>query len=138
VTILTEAKIPIGIRGLYLFLFGVSGVYLLAFFIPMILILSGQGEKYNIDSIDLTHTVSISIISLLVPAIFALTASTSLFYKKSFSRLLIIGYGISAMTGFAWITSGHPLFLFGIMGAIVVFYMWQPNVREYFQSLTRF
>ena len=137
-TILTEAKIPIGIRGLYLFLIGVSGFYLLAFFTPVILILSGEGEKYGSDSIDLTYTFSISAISLLAPAIFALTASTSLFYKKSFSRLLIIGYGISAMTGFAWIASGHPLFLFGIMGALVVFYMWQPHVKEYFQSLNRF
>ena len=72
--------------------------------------------------------------SLLVPGIFALMASAALFSQKDYTRILIIAYGASSLVGLSKV--GHPVFLFAIVGAIVLYYMWQPYVRDYFKQLT--
>ncbi len=135
-TILSSNQVPIGLQGLSLFLIGVGTVYLIAYFgMLMYTFQALDGNYFGFDSSNLTYYLTLEVVAYLVPGIFSLSASAALFFKKKFAKILLISYGITALVGLGGIVSGHPSFLFGIMGAITLYYMWQPHVREYFRHI---
>ena len=134
-TILSTNEVPIGIRGLAIFLIGVGGLYLTIFAGYMIATLGENAVNYGVTSSNLLNYLIIDIVNYLIPAVFALSASYALFFQKKFARILIILYGCISLLAFQVIVSGHPFFLFGIIGVLTLYYMWQPHVREYFMTL---
>ncbi|WP_428324501.1 hypothetical protein [Nitrosopumilus sp.] len=132
-TILSSNEIPIGLRGLSIFLIGMSAICLTAFIGITMFVSDIQSGKYLVDLPSLEEFLFYPILSLLVPGIFALTASVALFSQKDYARVLIIAYGGSSLVGFLKVE--HPVFLFAIVGAIVLYYMWQPHVKDYFKRL---
>ena len=133
-TILSSNKVPIGLRGLSIFLIGIGAVHLTAFVGLMMFIFDIQSEKYLETLPSFEEFLLFPVLPFLVSGIFALMASAALFSQKSYARLLIIAYGIPSLLGFLKI--GHPVLLFAIVGAIILYYMWQPHVKDYFKQLT--
>lgn len=133
-TILTEAKIPIGIRSLSVFLIGMGAIYLTSFIGVTMFVFDMQSEKYLVELPSFEEFLFYPVLSLLVPGIFALMASTALFSQKDHARILIIVYGTSSLVGFLKV--GHPVFVFAIFGVVILYYMWQPHVKDYFRQLT--
>ena len=134
-TILNSREVPVGIQGLAVFLIGIGGVYITLFTGYMIAALGENAVNYGVTISNLSNYLTMYIINYLTPAVFALSASYTLFSQKKFARILIILYGCAALPAFQFIVSGHPFFLFGIIGALTLYYMWQPRVRAYFQFL---
>jgi len=134
VTILSTSEVPIGIRGLAIFLIGIGGFYLTIFVSYMIATLGENAVNYGVTPSNLPNYLIMDVVNYLIPAVFALSASYALFSQKKFARILTILYGCTSLLAFQVIVSGHPFFLFGIIGAFTLYYMWQPHVREYFQQ----
>ena len=131
-TILNSNQIPIGIRGLTIFLIGIGAVCLTTFIGLMMFVSDMQSGKYLADLPFFEEFLFYPILSILVPGIFALMASIALSSQKDYARILIIAYGSSSLVGLLKV--GHPVFLFAIVGGIVLYYMWQPHVRDYFKQ----
>ena len=135
-TILTSNKIPVGLRGLSIFLIGMGAVYITAFVSLLMFIFDIQSGKYPAELFpSLEEFLYSPLLKFLAPGVFALTASAALFSQKKYAQHLIIAYGITSLLGFQGIISGHPVFLFAIIGGIVLYYMWQPHVKDYFKQL---
>ncbi len=134
-TILSANEVPLGLRGLAIFLIGIGVVYITAFIIYVTVALGENAANYGVTASNLSNYLTMDVVNYLMPAIFALSASYALFSQKKFARMLIILYGCTALPAFHGIISGHPIFLFGIMGAIAIYYVWQPHVRAYFEFL---
>lgn len=134
-TILSTNKIPLGLKGLALLLIGVGGLFLSMFVIYVATALGENAVNYGVTESNLLDYLTMDVANYLLPAIFALSSSFALFYQKKFARTLIIIYGCTALPAIQFIVAGHPIFLFGILGAVVIFYMWKPNVKAYFEFL---
>ena len=130
---LSARDTPVGIKTLTVSLGGIGSVYLTAFVVYVATALGVFGSSYGATASNLPHILTMDVINYLLPALFALSASYALLSRKRIAKILVILYGAMALTGFHVILSGHHLFLFAIMGVIVLFYMWQPHVRKYFQ-----
>lgn len=133
-TILSSNEIPIGLRGLSVFLIGMGAVCLTASIGLTMFVSDIQSGKYLVDLPSFEEFLFYPVLSLLVPGIFALMASFALFSQKDYARILIIAYGASSLVGFLKV--GQPVFLFAIVGVIILYYMWQPHVKDYFKQLT--
>ena len=134
-TILSSRKVPAGIQGLTVMLIGI-GVSYLAIFIGYITAALGENASgYGVTPSNLTNYLFTDVIGYLIPAVFALSASYALFSQKKFGRMMVILYSYSSLTAFQTIVSGHPFFLFGVIGVLALYHMWQPRVKAYFQFL---
>ena len=129
---LSAKETPVGIKTLTVSLGGIGVVYLTAFVIYAATALGMFGSVYGVSDSNLSLYLIIDVINYLLPASFALPASYALLSQKRIAKNLIILYGVMALPGFHGVLSGHPLFLFAIIGAVVLFYMRQPHVRAYF------
>lgn len=129
---LSARETPVGIKTLTVSLGGIGVVYLTAFVIYVATALGVFGANYGADPSNLSFYLIVDIVNYLLPALFALFASYALLSQKRIAKNLVIFYGIMALPGFHGMLNGHPLFLFAIIGAVVIFYMRQPHVREYF------
>ena len=134
-TILSTNEIPLGLKGLVLLLIGVGGLFLSMFVIYVVTALGENGVSYGVNESNLIDYLAMYVINYLLPAIFALSGSFALFSQKKFARMLIITYGCTALPAIQSVVTGHPIFLFGILGAVTIFYMWKPNVKAYFEFL---
>ena len=134
-TILTSNKAPVGIRGLSVFLIGIGALYVTAFVGLNLLVFQIDGGIYNFEPITFEQYLISPLLQFGLPGAFALSSAAALFSERKIARILLILYGVTALTGFQGIISGHPIFLFGIIGAITLYYIWKPHVREYFQQL---
>ena len=131
-TILSSNEIPLGLRGLAIFLIGIGSLWVVVFVGQITFYFEASaGEYYWFDSSKSTEYL-IPILFNLLLGVLALVAAYALFLQKKIARILAITYGILSLSGLANI--GHPVMLFGIMGAVILYYLWQPHVREYFQN----
>ena len=129
---LSARETPVGIKTLTVSLGGIGLIYLTAFVIYVATALGLFGASYGASPSNLSFYLIIDVVNYLLPALFALSASYALLSQKRIAKNLIILYGIVALPGFHGMLNGHPLFLFAIIGTVVLFYMRQPHVREYF------
>ncbi len=134
-TILSSREIPAGIQGLTVLLISIGGSYLSIFISYIAAALGENAEGYGVTPSNLANYLTMDIIGYLTPAVLALSASYALFSQKKLARTLVILYGCSSLIAFQSIASGHPFFLFGVIGALVLYYMWKPHVKAYFQFL---
>lgn len=134
-TILSANEVPLGLRGLAVTLIGIVGLSLAIFISHVAIALGENAVNYGVTTSNLDNYLTMDVINYLIPAVFALSASYALFSQKKIARILIILYGCTALPALQSIISGHPIFIFGIIGAVGIYYMWQPHVKAYFKFL---
>ena len=134
-TILSQSKAPVGIKALSVSLVGLGGLYLTMFVGYAGAALGQNASLYGITESNLSEYLVIDVVNYLLPAASALYASYLLFLQKKHARLFVILYGCSSLPAFQFILNGHPFFLFGLAAAAILYYVWQPHVKDYFQNI---
>ena len=81
-TILSANKVPLGLRGLAIFLIGIGGLYLTLFISYVTVALGENAANYGVTASNLSNYLTMDVVNYLMPAIFALSASYALFSQK--------------------------------------------------------